>query len=96
MPEIVSDLGSNREENIVRWAKKIKPGGAKYKVLRAIYTSQKRIWTIAELAKSTKLTQKAASQAAKGLNDLLLRKRVDERLAYSKRHDVARREKNPV
>lgn len=89
MPQIVSDLGSNMEENVERWAKRIKPNGAKFKVLKAIYSSKKHEWSINEIADRAGLKPKAASEGAKGLYDLLLLTRKSGNpLRYSKRSDV--------
>jgi hypothetical protein len=89
MPQLVSDFGSNMEENIVRWAKKIRPESAKFKVLKALYSSKKIKWTIQEIAEHTGLVPKAASMAAKALHDLLTHdKEPGKPLSYSKRPDV--------
>ena len=87
----VNDLGSNFEENIERWAKRLRRPGATRSAFKAIYSSQKKTWTTMEIAAACKLSTKKSAEAAKTLYDLTLLERPDESKAvYRKRPDVYR------
>ncbi len=48
MPHPVIDLGSNLEENLVRWARALKGGGHKLEVFNIIYSGKRQRWTPAK------------------------------------------------
>jgi DNA-binding transcriptional regulator GbsR (MarR family) len=68
MPQAVSDFLSNTNEQIEQAARAIGRSIITRKVFSAIYTGKKRIKTVSELAKSTKLKRKTVLTAGKKLH----------------------------
>jgi len=52
MPFSVIDVASNEEENVKRWAKALKGGGAKLKVFETIYSGKRRVWSAKDISQS--------------------------------------------
>lgn len=87
----VNDFSSNVEENIERWAKRLRWKGKVRRVFEVIYSSQKREWTNEEIAVASGLSSKIAGEAAKALEGLALLVRPNQAKAvYRKRNDVYR------
>jgi hypothetical protein len=86
MASHVIDLSSNTPENIALAAEIIGPRGARHEVFKAIYLGKQKIKTVAEIAGSTKLTQKRVLEVAKKLavSNIVSQVKVKGRTAYQK------------
>jgi len=82
----VSDVGSNAEENLAHAAKVIGRSTHRRKVFDAVYTGKRRVKTVSELMKSTRLPHRRVLDAGKRLADNRLVKptKVGGETAYEK------------
>lgn len=82
----VADLSSNAEENIAHAAKIIGRSKHRLKVFDAIYTTKRKIKTVIEISKTTRLTEIRVLQEGKKLadNHLVNPTQVNGRKAYQK------------
>jgi len=96
MPLSVIDVGSNEEENVKRWAKALKGGGAKLQVFNKIYSGKRRLWLAKTIAESSggQLSQKRVTEAGKQLvGHGLIRQRPEYPVAYEKIDEVHHRKR---
>lgn len=86
MPLPVSDQSSNAAENIDHAARIIGRSADRRKVFNAIYTGKKKVKTVAEISKSTALSEKRVLEEGRKLenNHLVGAKKVNGRKAYEK------------
>lgn len=86
MPQSVSDLASNAQENIAHAAGIIGRSGHRRDVFNAIYTGKRRLKRVRELMQSTGLPRIRVLDAGKKLadNKIVEQKRINGETAYEK------------
>ena len=100
----VSDRSSNKAEQMEHAAEVLGRSAQRIDVFKAIYTGQKKIKTVKELAKSTGLSEKRVLECGKRLatQEIVEQVKVNRRIAYKKidffqqhRDRIIRLAKNP-
>lgn len=90
-PLAVSDILSNRNDQLVNAAEAIGRSAARRRVFDAVYRGKRTVKTVREIAASTGLTEKQVLTAGKPLasTNLFEQIRVDQLTAYRKYTDIA-------
>src|SRR5258708_12052590 len=86
MPISVSDSLSNVDEQIVNAAKIIGRSKIRQRVFELIYFGKRQLKSVKDIAKTSRLSEKAVLTAGKGLadNNIILQKKTAGRTAYGK------------
>jgi hypothetical protein len=96
MPLSVIDVSSNQEENVKRWARALKGGGAKLQVFKTIYSGKRRRWLAKDISDLSegRLSPKRVTEVGKQLvGDVLIKQVGAYPVAYEKIDEVHHRKR---